>query len=93
MDKFSGNGSMFSLFEDFSPLYFIAAGLKLCLDQDSVIIPWMNGCILKSPRELCHGAIKGVNTLATEDTHTPVIPTFLKKIISLNVIYLFQELY
>ena len=27
----------------------------------------------EDPQGLCHGAIKGMNMLATEDTHTPVV--------------------
>lgn len=75
MDKFSGNGSVYSLLEDPPHLYIVAASLRLWLDQDSVIIRWVNGCTLESPRELNHGAVKGVNTSATEDTHTPIIFT------------------
>lgn len=59
----------------FPHLRIIEASLKLWLDQDSVIIHWVNGCILERPREFNHGAIKGVNTSAMEDTHTPIIFT------------------
>ena len=72
-----GQELAYTIYSKIFKFQFVVPGLKLCLEQVSVIISWMNRWILKSPEEFCHGDLKGSHTLPPEDTHTQV--TFIKK--------------